>query len=325
MRVLGGRQARRHFPQFIMLAAFALALHPVAARATLLTVDQFKVGRSGSVIFNDTFASTTTLSGGSGTILSSGVNFTGTGTTANYIVRGTVQEATPNNGQAMLNTATGPITPQPPPFYPAIQETNVTLGSGMLTSQPFALTPSVAFSVTGLFDLSVPSVPGGTTGLLLTNRYATNGFAGNVLQLRLRNCAPGVLSCGTNTGLTLQLIWLDYINNAASVINQFELSAAQLLSPQLKLSFSKAAGSDNVTGCYGFGTGDTLGTFSGTGGCLGTTGSATDIFTSSLQTTLGGFIAFEPVSVAEPSSLALIASGLLMLGCLAWWRRTVRA
>lgn len=195
---------RRHIATWlVVLAGIGLALRPDLAAATTVNADEFSVTRSGSPLFDDSFSRNTTLVGGNGTTVPSGVNFSD-GVAANYFVRGSIPESTANNGQATFNTANGIFTPQPPPFLPFIQETNAHLESGTLTTQTHALTTTTSFTVQGLFDLSAPSVALGTYALDLSNRYTTNNFKGNVLEIRMRNCQAGKGLCGADTGEVIQ-------------------------------------------------------------------------------------------------------------------------
>jgi len=310
----------RSHSRLLLLAGIALAVHPAAAEATVVNVDEFSVMRNGGALFDDTFSANTTLSGGNGTILPSGVSFNGDGP-ANYFVGGTIPETTANNGQATLNTANGVLIPQPPPFIPFIQDTRAFLQTGTVASGTHSLTPTTSFTVTALFDLSVPSVILGTYALNLSNRYVSNGRMGNVLELRMRQCQAGVGLCGSDNGTVLQLFWGDFVNNTETLINQVQLSAAQLANSQIEFEFTKGANSDVINAFYGLGSGNTLGSFNGSLTSLDSTDSATDVFTSSLQTVQAGVEAFDPVAaVPEPSSLMQICGGLLGLA-LAWRRR----
>ena len=282
------------------------------AAATSIYMDEFSVTRSGSPLYDDSFNQSITLSGGTGTVVPSGIDFADDGP-ASYFVRGKIPETTANNGQALLDTKNGVLIKQPSPFFPLISDVEGVLETGTATTAPHALTPQTAFSVTGLSDLSLPNVVGGTDDLLLTNRYQVNHDIGNVLELRLRDCAPGIGQCGVLSGPVLQFVSLSFISNTSTLIDENALSAAELADPQFEFEFTKGANSDVVNAFYAFGSGNTLATFSGTLTPFGSTNSSTDVFTSSLQTVLPGFAAFEPVKAVEPSSLLLMGSGLLLL------------
>jgi hypothetical protein len=319
-RTLAGHRLRQSVAPFFILAGIGLAFYPGVAAATIVNADEFRVTRSGSALFDDSFSANTTLVGGSGTSISSGVSFNADGT-ANYFVRGSIPETTANNGQAILNTANGIVVNQPPPFLSSIQQTSAFLESGTLTSQPHALTATTAFTSTALFDLAIPSVVNGTYALTLSNRFVSNGDKGNVLEIRVRNCQAGGGLCGADSGTVIQFAWFDFITNAETLISEVELSAAQLADPQLAFEFTKGAGTDVVCASYADGTGNTLASFSGALNSLGCTDSATDVFTASLQTVQTGIEAFDPVAIPEPPSFTLMLSGLIALGGLAWRRR----
>ena len=161
-----------------------------------------------------------------------------------------------------------------------------------------ALTPANTFSAIGLFDVAVPSVILGTYQWYIGNNTK---IPGRILHLRVRQ---------TDTGPVLQLQLLDNVTHQSTVISEVALTPAELVEPQLELEFSHdAANSDVLTALYAFGSGDTLASFNGTLMPLGSTHSATDIFTSTLNFAQPCFEAFDPVP--EPSSLALLAAAAL--------------
>jgi hypothetical protein len=284
----------------LLLAALVTEAYSLDAAGTVVNLDEFAIVRNGTTIFDDSFDRNTTLNGGSGTVLPSGTTFSD-GTPANYRVIGSISETTANSGQAQLNTANGFLVAQLPPSIPLIQVVEGALQTGTNGTAPHALTPANTFSAIGLFDLAVPSVFSGTYQVFLTNSAASPGRAA---LLRVRQ---------TDTGPVLQFLWFDKANNQTAIISQMPLTPAELADPQLELELSHdRTSSDVVTASYAFGSGNTLATFNGALTASGSTDSSMDVFTPTLDWTVSGFEAFDPV-VPEPSSLAILVVGLLGL------------
>jgi hypothetical protein len=303
-----------------LAAVWVIALLSSTAMATptTVTVDEFGVELNPTIIFDDSFNSNTSLVGNAGALQAASVPFlTAPTTPSNYFVHGTIQQTTANNGQATLNTANGTIQSQPPPFIGTISTVGAFLQTGTSSADPHALLSTNTFTVAGLFNVAVPTTPLGTYNIVLTNRTTANGDKGNVLELRIRNCVALQGLCGALSGPVLQFVWLDYVNDTETLIDQTQLTPTQLAEPNLVLAFGKeTAGSDVVTAGYEFGS------FSSLVGLVipefGVTDASTDVFTAANEFVLPGFEAFDPVP--EPPSLLLLFSGLLGLAGLAGWR-----
>jgi PEP-CTERM motif len=300
----------------LVLMAVGLSAMPREATADTFPLDEFGV-TLGTPIFDDSFGQVSSLSGGSGAVVSSGVNFLappGAMGPANYFVVGTIPEATANNGQALLNPTNGITIHQPDPFIPVIQIVSAALQSGTLPTMPHTLlggSSGNTFTVTGLFDLTVPSVILGTYDIMVTNNSPTT--PGNFLQLRVRDCSASVAACAGFTGPILQYAWLNFATNQFT-----QISAVPLIPPpgatQLELELTKpSATSDDIIASYLFCNGNTSATCTGSFTPLGTSGASTDVFTSSAEWVVPGFQAFQPAPVPEPASLLLLGVGCAAL------------
>ena len=278
-------------------AALAAQAYSLDAAATVVNVDEWAVTRDGVTILDDSFDRNMTLNGGPGAFVPSGTTFSD-GSPASYFVQGSIPLTTVNNGQAQWNTANGILVPQPPPS-PPLALVNASIQTGTDPTGPHTLTPANTFSATSLFDLAVPSALSGQYQLYLGNNQ---GPANPGREVRMAIVE-------TRTGPVLRFVWLDFVDNLRTVIDEVALTAAELAEPQLELEFSHdIPNSELLTASYAFGSGNTLASFSGTLIPLGSTDSTTDIFTPK-NFAVPGFEAFDPVP--EPSSLALLAAAAL--------------
>jgi len=259
-----------------------------SALADVFYLNDFRVTLGTTTIFDDSFNQGLTLNGSPPAIVSSGVNFSN-GDPANYFVTGTIPES---GGQAQLNTANGLVRTQPDPFLPVIQMTSATLQTGSVV-----LIPGAVFSSTAAFDLAVPSTLLGTYGMYLTNP------TGYTVELRLRECAPGLDACGSQSGPVLQFMWLDFVNNIGTKIADYALTSGDLAQGQIALQLSHDTANSNViTASYAFGGNSFT--------QLGAT-SSTNVFTGP-GFVRAGFEAYVPVP--EPGTLGLAALSLAVFG-----------
>jgi hypothetical protein len=289
-----------HKCSWALLVILLAQAYSIDAAATSVNVDEVAVVRNGATIYDDSFNRDDTLIGGSGAFIQPGTTYSD-GTPATYHVIGSIPQTTANNGQAQVNAANGILMPQPIP--PNIQEANFAVDTGNNATAPHALTPGNTFSVTYLLDVAVPSVVIGTYEFIFSNQPVTGA---RVLRMRVRQ---------TDTGTVLQLQWVDTASGQSVILDQVALTPAELAEPQLELEISHPiAGSDVLEALYAFGSGNTLGSFTSTTGMLtllGSTDSNSDIFTPALQWAQPALGAFDPVP--EPSSLAILAAGLIGL------------
>jgi hypothetical protein len=284
-------------------AVFALGF-PTAASADVVNMHNFGLTLNGSTVFTDAFGVNQVLAGGNGTVLPSGSNFSN-GSPGLYLVMGTVTEA---GNKAILDTAQGVHLVQTPPFFPSANANIATLLTGPPGS-PFSLTPSQTFTTTGLFDLTVPSTPGGFYQINLSDRVASNMGLGDVISVAVDNCTPNVFQCKGNSGPYVQLIDANALTHTIVTIAQAPLDTNNQVI-LLELSHP-TAGTDTVLGSYAYVNG-------GIEGPLMPLGSYNDLFLG-LNYTQAGFVQLVPVP--EPSSFTLLASSIPGVLGLGWLRR----
>jgi hypothetical protein len=294
---------------FGLAAMFAPGLLTTAS-ADVAHMDDFNltgVSLTGTPFsYDDMFSLNQTLAGGPppGTVLPSGVNFSD-GSPGRYIVIGTLKET---GNKAVLDTAQGALVAQPPPFFGAIKLNDIDLLTGP-PPNPFSLTQNDAFTTTGLFDLTVPSTPGGLYQLELSDRVRSNMGKGEVLSMAVHNCIAGVEVCGSLRGPYILLVDANFATNTSVALGDAPLDTSN---QQILLELTHpTAGDPTVFGYYAYLNG-------GVEGPLQPLGFADDLF-SSLNYTQAGFLQLAPVP--EPSSLTLLASSIPGILGLGWFRR----
>jgi hypothetical protein len=280
-----------------------------AASADVAIMDEFKLTLSGPTpVFDDKFSAGLPLVGGAGTVLPAGTTFSD-GSPAFYFVLGTVSGA---GNKAILDTALGDHIVQPPPFFSAINLNNSDLLTGR-PGAPFSLTPHNTFTTTGLFDVSVPATPGGFYQLELSGRVVSNMGNGDVLSMQVFNCSPslGIPCVGSDTGPFIRLEDANFLTNTSSTIAEAPLDTSnqQML---FELSHPSTM-SDTIFGSYAY-------VNNGIEGPLIQLGSYNGLF-QNLNYTQAGFTQLAPVSVPEPSSLALLAPSIPGVLGIVWLRR----
>jgi hypothetical protein len=219
---------------------------------------------------------------------------------------------TKTGGKAALDTALGTQVIQPSPFYQVISINSATLQTGPAGS-PFALTQNSTFMTSGLFDLSVPSTPGGLYQVGLSDRVAANQGGGDILSMQVHNCIPLPGACSGLTGPYILLTDANFTANTSVVLGvPVPLDTAN---QQILFELTKPdALSDTVDGYYEYFN-------NGVGSGLTLVGSFSGLFTGpgDLGYTQAGFVQLAPVP--EPSSLALLASSIAGVAGLLWCRR----
>jgi hypothetical protein len=271
-----------------------------AASADVATMDDFAVTLNGGTVFNDTFSINQTLVGGFGGVVPSGLTFPD-GSAALYSVLGTVTEA---GHKAILDTAQGALLIQTPPFFPQAKATGTTLLTGPPGS-PFALTPNVTFSTTGVYDLTVPPTTGAFYQVLLSDRAPQNNFLGDVISMAVVNCGPDTFQC-SGAGPFIQLIDANALTNTIDAVAQAPLDTSN---QEILLELSHpTAGNHTIVGSYAY-------VNNGIEGPLVQLGTYGGLF-QDLNYTQAGTLALAPVP--EPSSLALLGASVFGL---AWLRR----
>lgn len=268
------------------LISFALLGYATTVQAYTFSIDNFRVNKNGSLLFNDPFTD--------GSPPPSAPNFAN-GTPASYSVFGTLG---PESGGTLTIDSSGaglsfnPLG-QPRLFQRArlltnIDPTNLTLG----------LKDDDTFSVTGRFDLILPGPLTERYGIRLSDQSSTN-VGDDVLDLSVRRRSDGTLA--------VQLRRLDFAGGTITNIASTPLDSAH---DQIALTLSRlSATNDAITASFFYLDGGVPG--------LTTTFAATpDIFNGE-NWTRADFSASTPVP--EPSVLLLLGSSLAAL--VGWSRK----
>jgi hypothetical protein len=258
-------------------AAVVLGM-PCAAVADIVTVDSFSVSDNGSLIFTDTFSKGLTLTQGTD---ASGLNFLNDGP-ASYGVAGTIVES---GSRAILDTAKGEATANP------LGQPDSLVAGNLLTPLrgTNSLTSLVPFSVTGVFDLSVPSLGGGY-GIRLTQPSINPSSPYDVLHLEVFN---------TTGAPVVQLSDFDFAADTITVLDSASLDTSH---QEIFLEMELPVGHSNqIEASYAYIDNGVEGpptTFATDGSEFEHVGEVQ-----------AGFSAVDPIP--EPASLALFATALL--------------
>jgi hypothetical protein len=241
--------------------------------------DQFTVMKNGNPFFDDGFTD--------GVPPPSAPDFAN-GTPASYFVRGTVQEA---GGKVRLDRAGAAIVPGvgvPIPFFLEGARLNTNIDPNDLV---LGLKNDDTFSMTGIFDLAVPSQNREFYGVRFTDATGVPNTANDLLHLGVRRGADGVDR--------VQFFLLD---DSTSTFTAF---AGQALDPnhdQIRVTLERLdVNSDAITATFAYIDG-------GVEGAPVTFGPTADIFHGE-NWTRAEFLFFTPVP--GPGSMLLLATGLL--------------
>jgi hypothetical protein len=221
----------------------------LTAASAIVNIDNFTVTLNGSPLFDDSSGAGLTLAVGDplGAILPSGTNFS-TGTPANHQVHSIGDWSQKDT----RHSTRGPHIPAA--VFSAINRNTVDVLTGPPAagdgSNPVPLTPNDGFATIGQLDLTMPQAVGELYYVELSDRVASNTGMGDVPSVDVRNCLPGVVSCGSVTGRSVTLTDANFAANTRTIIGQAPLitSNQQIL---LELAHPTAE-ADDVFGSFAY-------------------------------------------------------------------------
>lgn len=283
-----------------ILAGASLLSAASLAQATEFTIDQFTVTKNGNVIFDDNFddaLSVPTFSNGNA---------------AAYATNPTPLPGAEANGRLVMDPFAGAIinskvTGQPIYMNRARLLTNSSNNNSNINK---GLKDDDTFSVTGLFDLTLPTQAGERFGVRLTDQKSNNPNAGDVVEMAVRNVAGSIF---------VQFREQDRPNAVTNILEEIELNYASFgmtestfaMYDQIALSLSRSG--------TGAADGDIYGSFR----LVDSSNSIGDYrfaFQNSSSTIFEGerftraeFLAIAQVAVPEASTIFLFALGMLGL------------
>ena len=267
------------FLVLISAVVLLLLIEKPAVEAAPVFIDNFRIDKNGGLLFEDTFSD--------GVPPPSAPNLAN-GNATSYFVSGTLDEA---DGKARLDTTGAEIVPgvgggffflERARLNTNIDPTNLTIG----------LKNDDTFSVTGIFDLTVPTLNREAYGVELTDRTVENP-GDDILRLQVRRGVDGV-----------SRISFRQVDLVANIVTPIANTTLDPLHDQVALRLSRLSATDDAIAASFFYLDG------GVGGPVTTFAATTDIFHDE-NFTRATFQFESPVP--EPSDSLLLISGFLSL------------